>query len=101
MSFWNTPQQVQIKFDSSGPSITARLEDNNEEDCPTQVKEWLQGLGWSVATHHPDTGEPLFRKDATKNVPNIGTVDLTDGHYYRWSEAVAWEMFFFMSIGGS
>lgn len=76
---------------AGGVTIKARME-RNAHTCPTQVYEWLvYKCGWISSIVDPTTGEPLFAS------PDSYALDLM---YHRWYEAVAYESYLFMTIGG-
>lgn len=58
---------------------------------PSDVHDWLtENMGWGVAvSRHPDTSERLYEKPNC--VPNASLT---------WCEAVAYESYRFLSLGG-
>lgn len=77
---------------SGGVTIKAKLE-RNTHVCPTRVYHWLvEKCGWVPSINDPMTGEPLFM------APSHYELELM---YHRWYEAVAYESYLFMTIGGT
>ena len=58
---------------------------------PVGIPVFLQDMGWNTTCNDPDTEEMLFQKQGD---PNISTM------YFRWYEAVAYEWFRMMTLGG-
>ncbi len=86
----------------SGSQIFLDTENIEEQCCPAVITEFLNKMQWVVATSHPDTGEPLFTKQDMGRRPLINKdtdVNLTEGMYFHWYEAVAYEHAKMMSIG--
>ncbi len=75
---------------------------------PTKPREFLEKLGWSMASSHPDTGEMLYQKHAPDGANDeerkAWNYELASGYWF-WYEAIAYEFSKFMSIeedtGGS
>ncbi len=68
---------------------------------PTKCQDFLDKLGWTPNTQHPDTGETLFQKlppqNCTDEVRNDWNHDLQYS-YWHWYEAMAYEFGKFMGI---
>lgn len=71
-------------------SVTVTV-DTPREDVPSEVDNWLRSRGWTTPSNHPDTGEPLYEKNGDA---------YASPYLFRWHEAVAWESYIFLSIGG-
>ena len=95
-------QSEQYQSPSVSPGsicISVSLED---QACPAVITEFLNKMNWVVVGQHPDTTEPLFTKRDMGMRPVIDKdkeVDMTEGFYFRWYEAVAYEHAKMMSIG--
>lgn len=64
------------------------------------ITEFLNKMMWCVVCQHPDTMEPLFTKQHMGMRPLLAVeCDMTEGMYFRWYEAVAYEHAQMMSIG--
>lgn len=68
---------------------------------PEKCLNFLQKLGWEVATSHPDTKESLFQKNPPKGssdeIKKEWNYDLQHC-YWHWYEAMAYEFGKFMGI---
>lgn len=67
--------------------------DAPQHNVPVEVSTWLNELGWGSPCTHPDTGEQLYQKAG-----HAGSIGIS---YFTWSEAVAWEWYMMMSLGGN
>jgi len=58
---------------------------------PQGIPKWLQDMGWTTSTNDPDTEEMLFQRQGDEQNSTM---------YFRWYEAVAYEWFRMMTLGG-
>ena len=95
-------EKPDFKVDSFS-GATLEINSNTEDQtCPAVITEFLNKMDWIVTCQHPDTHEPLFTKADMGMRPLVDAekkVDLTEGMYFRWYEAVAYEHAKMMSIG--
>lgn len=72
----------------------------DDQACPGVILDFLKKHGWELMMNHPDTGDPLFQKN-DKGVRTEGAepTDLTEGFYFFWYEAIAWEHYKLINIG--
>lgn len=75
----------------SSPWITMGIE-HREHTLPQEVSSWLCSKGWSMSGHDPDTMEPLFIPPSNYKTSLL---------FYKWFEAIAYEYFWMMTIGGN
>ena len=95
-------QSEQYASQSVAPGMICIEEATEEQACPAVITEFLNKMNWCVVCQHPDTQEPLFIKQDMGRRPLVDSerdVDLTEGLYFRWYEAVAYEHAKMMSIG--
>ena len=88
MATQNWPQGQELHLSTSDNKITIQPQ-VQQQDCPTKIEELLRNLGWVQATTHPDTFEPMWQKTAEED---------TEGMYYKWYEAMAYEFYKFVTI---
>jgi hypothetical protein len=99
MSFWSTPVGTQVEVSGSGASLTLSLKKDDHE-CPPRILEFLKMLGWQDFNTCPDTGECLLTKNDEIHNEQGSIENGTHGYYYRWYEAIAYEYYKMMTIGG-
>jgi len=93
MSFLNLPQPTEIRITPSGSTYDIRVE-TSPEAVPPDIVKFLEEAGWKQFNFHPDTTEPLFEKKVTGI--NAGYEETI---HCRWSEAMAYEFYRFLTIG--
>ena len=87
----NYPDQTKIVPQNTGNGVEFnQVQDNHA--VPMGVDAWLQQLGWGTPCNDPDTTEPLYQKSGNQDVGS---------KYFKWYEAIAWEWYMMMSLGGS
>jgi hypothetical protein len=88
----NYPTDTRVTV-STSDNTSAKFDlDFATKNVPPEIDAWLNGLGWGLACNHPDTLEALYQKSGNAVV---GT------GYFTWNEAVAWEWYMMMSLGGN
>jgi len=91
MSFMVPPTGTTIRTNASGSGVQLEL-DFDYQDTPPKVDEFLKKVGWSEHySNHPNTQETLYQK--------IGDED-TQGMYFTWVEAMAYEWYRTITLGG-
>lgn len=98
---WNPSSEIPT-LEMSGNMINLIDHTDRDQFCPAVITEFLNKMKWSVIYSHADTQEPLFTKEDMGMRLISGEmkeVDLTEGMYFRWDEAVAYEHAKMMSIG--
>lgn len=73
-----------------GGAIELSFKPCMETDVPETVRGFLDSHGWRCVGHHPDTSEPLWYLEGGHG---------TEFGYFKWEQAVAYQMFLFMNIG--
>lgn len=81
------PDATFLRTGSSNGHLTLAI-DIPTRVTPLDVSSWLLSRGWVVGPSHPDTGEVLYCREAG------------DPHHWTWTEAIAYECYRFLSIGG-
>lgn len=99
MSHWSVPEAIAVKAEGNGPSVTLSI-NIPQEECPLRIDAYLKEIGWQTNSWCPNTGEPLYSKnDEIHNEQGI-LENGTSGYYFRWHEAIAYEFYKMMTIGG-
>jgi hypothetical protein len=71
-----------------------------EQSVPKRIFAFLAAMGWQSRATDQNTFEELFYKnDQIHNEAGV-LEDGTGGHCFRWYEAVAYEYYKMMTIGG-
>lgn len=102
MAYRWTPNTEKPQLQMSGNQIF--LDDNvsDERVTPAVITEFLTQLKWQAAGQHPDTSEQFWHKKDMGMRPVLDAeneVDLTEGMYFYWYEAMAYEYAKMLSIG--
>lgn len=81
------PNGLTLRTSSSSNGFTIDL-DTPTVVTPLDVHNWLISIGWQSASTCPDTGQKLYTR--------------TDGdpHHWTWTEAIAYETYKFLTLGG-
>ena len=90
MAYPSFPDPTSIRTGSTSGSITLDLHTPTHV-TPNDVDTWLKANRWHSPCTDPDSGEVLYQKHSTPEC---------NGAYFRWYEAVAYECYRFLSIGG-
>lgn len=98
MSFDTFPQSETPRPVVTGNQVEIVAQRTSQDAPPAIVNLLTTKLGWLHAGSHPDTFEPLYTKE-DKGMLNGSEQNLTDGLYYRWYEAIAYEYAKFIYIG--
>ncbi len=93
MSWLNLPMPTRVSIVPSGSTYDITL-DVPEEQVPLDVNKFLKDAGWQQYNFHTETREPIYEKAITE------VSGLEQTHYCRWSEAMAYEFYRFLTIGG-
>ena len=89
MSYINSPWPTDISFTPNNSNGITAVVNQPDQECPQVIKNLLYELGWNASISDPNSGELLFQK----------TMEFqTEGQYFRWYEAVAWEFYKFIKI---
>ena len=77
---------------NSGIDNEVKFDLNFDQDTatPDVIADYLRHHGWTCVGTHPDTAEDLWQNQS---------LEVTNYGYYRWEQAVAFQMFLFMNIG--
>ena len=87
MSYMGAPSGTRIVANSSGNNVQMEMQ-FDYEDTPAKVDQFLKKLGWTEHfTNHPDTQK-------------IGDVD-TENMYFSWIEAMGYEWYRMITLGGA
>ena len=84
------PVASKVTANTTGNGIELYAQPSNH-DVPAKIQDFLTGMGWNTGTYDPDTNEQLFQK--------MSDVDISN-YYFRWPEAMAYEWYRMMSLGG-
>lgn len=92
---WPTPPQINQHV--SGPGIVTTTVEIPQEEVPMEVHNWLMLRGWKMAQHNDESGCFLyFQPNPVSDASNGYEVRM-----FRWYEAMAYEMYLLMTIGGA
>ncbi len=85
------PSTTKITTQVGGSQNEVRLNLQwDTQDVPEDIEKWLLAAGWTGGNYCPDTNQELFTNfEKTKNTS-----------YFFWYEAVSYEYFWMMTIGG-
>lgn len=89
MSYNSFPQESGLRTGSTSGDISIYV-DKPDHVAPTDVHEFLTTHGWTDYGNDPNSGEALYCLDGNFN----GVT------YYRWYEAMAYEFYKFITLGG-
>lgn len=100
MAYRWSPTSEKPTLTLSGNMINLDADHVEDQACPGVILDFLTKMGWQLMMNHPDTGDPLFQKD-DQGVRTEGAekTDLTEGMYFHWYEAIAWEHYKLINIG--
>jgi len=85
------PRQTAVRITSNGNANQAAfdLDFDQDVDTPDVIAEYLRQHEWSCVGTHPDTAEDLWQHKDERMAYG----------YYKWEQAVAFQMFLFMNLG--
>lgn len=92
MSWTSLPMPTRVSITPSGSTYDITI-DAPDEQVPLNVDKFLKEAGWEQFNFHTDTREPIYEKAIAE------ASGLEQKYYCRWSEAVAYEFYRFLTIG--
>lgn len=75
---------------SNSGDLVLSMSPQAEHITPREVDEWLREIGWICNGVDPNNGAILYTKESIT----------TNARYFAWYEAVAYETFRFLTLGG-
>lgn len=89
--FRNYPSMARVRTSNNGNPghVMFDLEFDHSAETPACIENYLMHHGWKKVSQHPDTGEDLWQH----------SMDQAEYGYYKWEQAVAFQMFLFFNIG--
>jgi hypothetical protein len=89
--FRNWPDSTKVMAEATTSNNIQLFSKHEKEETPTDIKNFLAGLGWQATMKHPDNEDDLWSKPGDMEIASF---------YFRWYEAVAYEWYRMLTIGG-
>lgn len=85
------PSKTRVRTSSNGNTglVMFDLESDHSAKTPSCIANYLMQHGWAMVSEHLDTGEDLWQHK----------IEEAEYGYFKWEQAVAFQMFIFMNLG--